>query len=181
MLIIQFPYMKMYHMHFYSMTTNNPSKISEIEKKNFLVLFLMILPGNQFMLGCLFSVAIQSVFDKIECPRESIEDLLGANQGIKENNMMQYLGIVEERTNELLRIKSYIDFKVRAFLSVSHPLVFLSSSDFVWEFDQRGLMNFCPSRWIDWDYESVHIKNDLDPGCHINFSIVHRAICMLKK
>ncbi|XP_063724030.1 coiled-coil domain-containing protein 63-like [Symsagittifera roscoffensis] len=55
--------------------------------------------------------AIQSVFDKIECPRESIEDLLGANQGIKENNMMQYLGIVEERTNELLRIKSYIDFK----------------------------------------------------------------------
>ena len=57
-------------------------------------------------------LAIQSIFDKIDCPRDSIDDLLGASQGIKENNMMQYLGIVEERTNELLRIKSYVDYKV---------------------------------------------------------------------
>merc|ERR1712226_341393 len=69
--------------------------------------------------------AIQSIFDKIDCPRESIDELLGSAQGIKENNMMQYLGIVENRTNELLMIKSFVDYKEQDKQDSAHEPVVL--------------------------------------------------------
>lgn len=45
--------------------------------------------------------AIQSIFVKIGCHTPAVAELLGA-QGVTETNMMQYLGIVEQRINELL-------------------------------------------------------------------------------
>lgn len=44
---------------------------------------------------------IQSIFEKIGCSSDGIGDLLG-NGGVTEANMMQYLGVIEQRTNELL-------------------------------------------------------------------------------
>jgi len=44
---------------------------------------------------------IQSVFDKIGCSDEVTKETLG-NAGVTESNMMQYLGIIEQRCNELL-------------------------------------------------------------------------------
>jgi hypothetical protein len=46
---------------------------------------------------------IQSIFDKIGCDDEVTKEMLG-NAGVTESNMMQYLGIIEQRGNELLQL-----------------------------------------------------------------------------
>ena len=38
--------------------------------------------------------------------------MLGATAGVTESNMLQYLGIIEQRTNELLAVQAYILAKV---------------------------------------------------------------------
>eukprot|EP00968_Pinguiococcus_pyrenoidosus_P029408 scaffold8556_cov286-Pinguiococcus_pyrenoidosus.AAC.2 len=45
---------------------------------------------------------IHSIFSRIGCASSSVEEMLG-NQGVTESNMMQYLGIIEQRTNEILQ------------------------------------------------------------------------------
>ena len=51
---------------------------------------------------------IDSLFHKINCDRSSIDDMLGAQAGMTDQNMLQYLGIIEERTNQLLLIHYYL-------------------------------------------------------------------------
>ena len=46
---------------------------------------------------------IQSVFEKIKCDKKALSDMLGTT-GVTESNMMQYLGIIEQRTNDLLQV-----------------------------------------------------------------------------
>jgi hypothetical protein len=46
--------------------------------------------------------SIQSAFERAGCDGESIGEVLGG-QGVTEGNMMQYLGVVEQKTNELLQ------------------------------------------------------------------------------
>ena len=48
------------------------------------------------------------MFSKINCDRSAIDDMLGAQSGVTDQNMLQYLGIVEERTNQLLLIQAYL-------------------------------------------------------------------------
>jgi len=50
---------------------------------------------------------VQQIFNLIECDEESHIDLLGT-QGVTENNMMTYMGIVEQRINEILQANTYI-------------------------------------------------------------------------
>jgi chromosome segregation ATPase len=45
---------------------------------------------------------IHSIFTRIGCASSSMEEMLG-NQGVTESNMMQYLGIIEQRTTSILR------------------------------------------------------------------------------
>merc|ERR1712230_266718 len=45
---------------------------------------------------------IRSIFTRIGCATTSVEEMLG-NQGVTESNMMQYLGIIEQRTTEILQ------------------------------------------------------------------------------
>eukprot|EP01135_Chromosphaera_perkinsii_P002361 Nk52_evm15s222 gene=Nk52_evmTU15s222 len=45
---------------------------------------------------------IQSIFTRIGCDKSQITDMLGS-AGVTESNMMQYLGIIEQRTNEILQ------------------------------------------------------------------------------
>lgn len=49
---------------------------------------------------------VESVFNSIECDRSSIADLLGIGVSIDDNNIMQYLGIIEQKCNELLQNKA---------------------------------------------------------------------------
>lgn len=53
---------------------------------------------------------IASIFEKIGCNAATIHDVLG-NSGISEANIMQYLGIIEQRTNELLLRQGKLDVK----------------------------------------------------------------------
>jgi len=48
-------------------------------------------------------VGIQSIFNKIGCNTPANMEMLG-NEGVTESNMMQYLGIIEQRTNEILQL-----------------------------------------------------------------------------
>nr|KAG5696204.1 hypothetical protein BaRGS_021689 [Batillaria attramentaria] len=54
---------------------------------------------------------IDSLFNKINCDRSAIDDMLGAVSGVNESNMLQYLGIIEQRTNELLAVQAYLNTK----------------------------------------------------------------------
>lgn len=45
---------------------------------------------------------IQSIFTRIGATSTSVDEMLG-NQGVTESNMMQYLGIIEQRTTEILQ------------------------------------------------------------------------------
>jgi hypothetical protein len=46
---------------------------------------------------------IQSIFTKIGCSNSAVSEMLGT-MGVTESNIMQYLGIIEQRTNELLQL-----------------------------------------------------------------------------
>uniref|UniRef100_A0A8C9XZ71 Outer dynein arm docking complex subunit 1 n=1 Tax=Sander lucioperca TaxID=283035 RepID=A0A8C9XZ71_SANLU len=54
---------------------------------------------------------VNSIFSKMECDRSVIEDLLGSSTGISENNIMSYLGLVEQKTNELLTVQAFLNSK----------------------------------------------------------------------
>jgi hypothetical protein len=44
---------------------------------------------------------IQSIFGKIGCDKSALSETLGST-GVTETNMMQYLGVIEQRCNELM-------------------------------------------------------------------------------
>lgn len=54
---------------------------------------------------------IDSLFKKINCDQTAIIDMLGGHHGVTEGNMTQYLGIVEQRTNELLQVQAFVATK----------------------------------------------------------------------
>lgn len=54
---------------------------------------------------------IDSLFKKIGCDRRQIDSLLQSHEGVTEDNMLRYLGIIEERTNELLTAQATIAAK----------------------------------------------------------------------
>lgn len=54
---------------------------------------------------------VESLFTKISCDRTTINDLLGSAAGVTDETIMQYLGLVEQRTNELLAVSVYVDTK----------------------------------------------------------------------
>lgn len=64
------------------------------------------------MLSILCFVGIESVFSKIGCDAVTITDMLGGHAGVTNNTVLQYLGIVEQRTNELLQLQAFIQAKV---------------------------------------------------------------------
>ena len=49
---------------------------------------------------------IESVFNSTKCDRASITELLGGGVTVDDNNIMQYLGIIEQKCNELLQTKA---------------------------------------------------------------------------
>ncbi|XP_042199721.1 coiled-coil domain-containing protein 114 [Callorhinchus milii] len=53
----------------------------------------------------------ESLFTKIGCNRSILDDMLGSSCGITDTTIMQYLGLIEQRTNQLLSIQSYLTSK----------------------------------------------------------------------
>ena len=46
---------------------------------------------------------ISAIFEQAGCRTPAVRSLLG-EEGVSEGNMMQYLGILEQRTNEILQV-----------------------------------------------------------------------------
>ena len=55
-------------------------------------------------------IGIKSIFDRIGWNNESVQETIGTH-GVTESNMMQYLGIIEQRTNEILQMYSACQVK----------------------------------------------------------------------
>ena len=56
-----------------------------------------------------------------------LNDLLGSSEEVKDDNMMQYLGLIEQRANELLAAQSFIDSEAsiyETFLNITETTVF---------------------------------------------------------
>ncbi|KAM6980090.1 coiled-coil domain-containing protein 114 [Aplochiton taeniatus] len=70
------------------------------------------------------TTGVNRVFSKMKCD-QSVEDALGSSAAIKENNLMKYLGLVEQSTNELLTMQA-----------------FLSSRDIDKDYDPKDLARF---------------------------------------
>ncbi|XP_065842357.1 uncharacterized protein [Oscarella lobularis] len=54
---------------------------------------------------------VDSMFTKIGCDRSAITDMLGGQTGVTDANLMQFLGIIEQRVNELLQLQQFISLK----------------------------------------------------------------------
>ncbi|KAG8434068.1 hypothetical protein GDO86_012442 [Hymenochirus boettgeri] len=54
---------------------------------------------------------IDSLFKKMNCDRSVLDEMLGSSSSIRETNIMQYLGLIEQKTNELLAAQSFLDSK----------------------------------------------------------------------
>ncbi|CAI8006655.1 Outer dynein arm protein 1 [Geodia barretti] len=54
---------------------------------------------------------VDSVFTKTGCDSSAITSLLGGHSGVTETTILQYLGVVEQKTNELLQLQAFIKAK----------------------------------------------------------------------
>ena len=72
-------------------------------------------------------IGIDSLFSKIGCDGSSITELLGGHAGVTENTVLQFLGIVEQRTNELLQLQAFIHAKVHKHMLTACTLLLVSS------------------------------------------------------
>ncbi|XP_063798839.1 outer dynein arm-docking complex subunit 1 isoform X1 [Pseudophryne corroboree] len=54
---------------------------------------------------------VDSLFRNTNCDRSVLDEMLGSSSSIREANIMQYLGIIEQKTNELLAAQSFLDSK----------------------------------------------------------------------
>jgi chromosome segregation ATPase len=71
-------------------------------------------------------VGIQSIFRKIGCDTPANMEMLG-NEGVTESNMMQYLGIIEQRTNEILQLYAATQAREGVMDAAGHPVAAVSS------------------------------------------------------
>lgn len=55
---------------------------------------------------------IESLFNSTKCNHRALTDLLGVGVTVDDNNILQYLGLVEQKCNEFLQVKAM--FKVKA-------------------------------------------------------------------
>jgi uncharacterized protein YlxW (UPF0749 family) len=51
--------------------------------------------------------SIENIFNVIQCDAKVHQELLGT-QGVTDSNMMTYMGIIEQRINEILQCYAYI-------------------------------------------------------------------------
>jgi len=58
-------------------------------------------------------LGIDSAFSKIGCDSTTITELLGGHGGVTDSTVLQYLGIIEQRTNELLQLQAFLQAKVQ--------------------------------------------------------------------
>lgn len=61
---------------------------------------------------------VDSIFKEVGCDYAAVEERLGFTSGITETNIVTYLDLIEEKTNELLSVQAFLKFKVVPVLKV---------------------------------------------------------------
>ncbi|XP_060561293.1 coiled-coil domain-containing protein 63-like isoform X2 [Ruditapes philippinarum] len=56
-------------------------------------------------------VNVSKLFKDANCDHGSISDTLGSEEGVTNKNILQYMGIIEQRTMELIKLQQYIQMK----------------------------------------------------------------------
>jgi len=51
---------------------------------------------------------VSSLFTRTGCDRSAIDEMLSAQEGVTDQNLLQYLGIIEARANQLLLTRAFI-------------------------------------------------------------------------
>ncbi|XP_072308737.1 coiled-coil domain-containing protein 114 isoform X2 [Eucyclogobius newberryi] len=59
----------------------------------------------------LVKTAVSNIFVQLECDQSMIEDILGSSTEINDNNIMSYLRLIEQKTNEMLTVRAYLQSK----------------------------------------------------------------------
>ncbi|XP_043978930.1 coiled-coil domain-containing protein 114 isoform X2 [Gambusia affinis] len=54
---------------------------------------------------------VDSIFKEVGCDYAAVEERLGFTSGITETNIVTYLDLIEEKTNELLSVQAFLKFK----------------------------------------------------------------------
>ncbi|KAK3581980.1 hypothetical protein CHS0354_003241 [Potamilus streckersoni] len=54
---------------------------------------------------------VAALFREINCDAVTIRDMLGAEEGVTKNNILQYMGLIEQKTLELMQIRHYLLMK----------------------------------------------------------------------
>lgn len=55
--------------------------------------------------------AVSKLFKDANCDPSTISDMLGSEEGVTNKNILQYMGIIEQRTMELIKLQQYIQMK----------------------------------------------------------------------
>jgi len=71
-------------------------------------------------------VGIWAIFNKIGCNTPAAREMLG-DEGVTEQNMMQYLGIIEQRTNEILQLYAATQAREGVIDAQGNPVPAVSS------------------------------------------------------
>lgn len=61
---------------------------------------------------------ISNMFEQAGCGTPAVRSLLG-EEGVSEGNMMQYLGILEQRTNEILQVSITTSVSISVSITTS--------------------------------------------------------------
>ncbi|XP_068599028.1 coiled-coil domain-containing protein 114 [Brachionichthys hirsutus] len=56
-------------------------------------------------------IGVNGIFSKLECGRSLMEGALGSSTGMNETNIMSYLALVEQKTDELLTVQAFFSSK----------------------------------------------------------------------
>jgi Holliday junction resolvasome RuvABC endonuclease subunit len=55
---------------------------------------------------------VKMLFQAIQCDASSIEEMLGSEDGITNKNILQYMGIIEQKATELVQAQQYLQMTV---------------------------------------------------------------------
>lgn len=55
---------------------------------------------------------VSRLFGTINCDSSAIQGLLGSDEGVSNKNILKYMGIIEQKTMELLQMQQYIHMRV---------------------------------------------------------------------
>ena len=61
---------------------------------------------------------VDQLFRSIQCDSSVIQDMLGSDDRVSNKNILQYMGIIEQKTMEFLQAQQYLQMKVCSIILI---------------------------------------------------------------